>query len=387
MMDELARWLVDPSGLTPHVFCLAWEPGLIWLHAVSDASIGIAYFTIPLALAILVHRRRDLLFKPVFLLFAAFIVLCGTCHLLNVLTLWVPAYGLEGLVKAVTASVSVVTAVMLWVLMPRLMLLPSPLQLREANDALSQRARQAQELSRLNDDLEQFAYIASHDLKAPLRAIGQLANWIGQDIQGIASPEVLENLQLMRQRADRVEMLIMSLLNYARVGHDKAEAEIVHLGDMVADIVSSIAPPPGFQVRFQGEMPLMAIQRAPLDHVLRNLISNAIKHHDRSEGHITVSMRMVDGVAEFRVEDDGPGIAPAFHKQIFMIFQTLQSRDDRESSGVGLSIVQKIVQRGGGTVWIESAPPRRGTVFLFTWPEAVIPTVTSEAAQRAPANH
>jgi signal transduction histidine kinase len=320
----------------------------------------------------------------VFLLFAAFIVLCGTGHLLDVLTLWLPAYGLEGLVKAATASVSVLTAVMLWILLPRLMLLPSPLQLREANEALSQRERQAQELSRLNGDLEQFAYIASHDLKAPLRAIGQLATWIGQDIQATARPEVLENLQIMRHRADRLEMLIMSLLNYARVGHDKAEAETVYLGELVADIVSSIAPPPGFQVQFQSEAPAIITQRAPLDHVLRNLISNAVKHHDRTEGQIRVSVRMVDGVMEFRVEDDGPGIAPAYHKQIFMIFQTLLSRDDRETSGVGLSIVRKIVERGGGVVWVESTPPRRGTVFLFTWPEAVIPIVTTRATQHPP---
>ena len=98
--------------------------------------------------------------------------------------------------------------------------------------------------------------------------------------------------------------------------------------------------------------------------MLRNLISNAIKHHDRPEGEVIVSMRMIGGVAEFRVEDDGPGIAPAFHKRIFMIFQTLQSRDDQETSGVGLSIVQKIVERAGGTVWVESAPPRRGSVFF-----------------------
>jgi signal transduction histidine kinase len=380
MLDELTRWLVDPSGLTPHGFCLSWEPGLIWLHAVSDAAIGLAYFTIPLALTILVHRRKDLLFKPVFLLFAAFIVLCGVDHWLDLLTLWVPAYAIEGVVKAMTAGVSVVTAIMLWVLLPQLMLLPSPLQLRQANEALSEREQRALELSRLNSDLEQFAYIASHDLKAPLRAIGQLADWISRDIQEIASPATLENLQLMRQRAARVEMLITSLLNYARVGHAKAAAETVHLGDLVQEIVGSIAPPPGFRVRFQTEVATILTQKPPLDHVLRNLISNAIKHHDRTEGEVIVSMHMLDGVAAFSVQDDGPGIAPAFHKQIFMIFQTLQSRDDRETSGVGLSIVQKIVERTGGTVWVESAPPRRGTIFRFTWPEAVVRSTTAAAA-------
>jgi signal transduction histidine kinase len=380
MLDNLARWLVDPSGLTPHGFCLLWEPGLIWLHAIADGGIGIAYFTIPLALAVFVHRRRDLVFRPVFLLFAAFILLCGTGHWLDLLTLWVPAYGLEGLVKAATAGVSVLTAIALWVLLPQLLLLPSPMQMREARVALSERDQRTAELSRLNAELEQFAYIASHDLKAPLRAIGQLADWITQDVQGIAGPETLENLHLMRQRTARVEMLITSLLNYARVGHTKTEPEAVNPAALVEEIVRSIAPRPGFHVRFHGEAPVIVTQLPPLDHVLRNLISNAIKHHDRSEGEVIVSVHVTGGVAEFRVADDGPGIAPAFHQRIFMIFQTLQSRDDQETSGVGLSIVQKIVERAGGRVWVESAPPRRGSAFLFTWPETVAADIPAKAA-------
>jgi len=370
MLNEFTRWLVDPAGLTPHGFCLLWQPAMIWLHAVSDVITGFAYFTIPLALAFFVNRRRDLVFKPVFLLFAAFIVLCGTGHWLDLVTLWVPAYGLEGVVKAATAFVSILTAIALWMLLPHALLLPSPMQLREVKEALSQREQQALELSRLNTDLEQFAYIASHDLKAPLHAIAQLAGWIGEDIQPIATPETLENVHLMQQRASRLQMLIAALLNYSRAGHAKAPVEAVNPSDLVATIVASIAPPPGFGVRFQGESPIIRTQRSPLEHVLQNLISNAIHHHDRPEGEVIVSVRSVNGVAEFRVEDDGPGIAPEFHKRIFMIFQTLQSRDEREASGVGLSIVQKTVERAGGAVWVDSAPPRRGTAFLFTWPEA-----------------
>ncbi len=371
MFDNFARWLVDPSGLSPHGVCLLWEPGLIWLHAISDVAVGLAYFTIPLALAVIVKRRRDLVFRPVLVLFASFIVLCGAGHWLSLLTLWVPAYGLEGVVKAATAAVSVLTAGSLWVLLPRVLLLPSPAQLHDVNEALSAREQQARELATLNADLEQFAYIASHDLKAPLHAIARLAGWINEDIQDIAGPETLENLRLMQQRAGRLEMLIESLLRYARIGHGQAPVEAVPIGDLVKDITNSIAPPPGFRVRFEGRAPIILTQRPPLEHVLRNLISNAIKHNDCPSGEVIVSARMTDGVAEFRVEDDGPGIAPEFHKKIFTIFQTLQRRDETETSGMGLSIVQKTVDRAGGRVWIESAPPRRGSTFLFTWPDAV----------------
>jgi hypothetical protein len=111
-MFALSSWMLDPSGLTPHGFCLLWEPGLIWTYATADLLIGLSYLTIPIALSILARRRRDLMFRPVFVLFAAFISLCGISHLLEVLTLWVPAYGLLALVKSGTAFISVFTALL-----------------------------------------------------------------------------------------------------------------------------------------------------------------------------------------------------------------------------------------------------------------------------------
>ena len=118
MLSTIENWLFDPSGLTPHGFCLLWEPGLIWTHAISDIGIGIAYFSIPLALSLVARRRQDLMFRPLFRLFALFILLCGTTHFISVLTLWVPAYGLDAVIKAATALVSLSTAVVLWRLMP-----------------------------------------------------------------------------------------------------------------------------------------------------------------------------------------------------------------------------------------------------------------------------
>jgi PAS domain S-box-containing protein len=136
MVELLARWILDPSGLTPHGFCLLWDPWLIWTHAASDIAIALAYFSIPVALASFASRRRDLVFRPVFWLFAAFILLCGAGHWLSLLTIWVPAYGLEAVVKASTGLVSLMTAVALWVLLPKALEIPSQERLREANDAL-----------------------------------------------------------------------------------------------------------------------------------------------------------------------------------------------------------------------------------------------------------
>ncbi|PPQ27977.1 PAS domain S-box protein [Rhodopila globiformis] len=134
----MLSWLFDTASLTPHGFCLLWEPGLIWAYAFSDGVTALAYFTIPVALGIFAHRRRDLVFRPVFWLFATFILLCGTTHLFDVLTLWIPAYGVQAVVKAATALVSIVTAVVLWPLLPQALALPSAAQLQAANIALQE---------------------------------------------------------------------------------------------------------------------------------------------------------------------------------------------------------------------------------------------------------
>src|SRR5664279_5356247 len=136
MFKALDQWLFDSTGLTAHGFCLLWEPGLIWTYAISDTGIALAYFSIPLALVVIARRRRDLVFRPLLWLFAAFILLCGTTHWLDLLTLWVPAYGLEGVVKAATGAVSLFTAAALWQLLPQALALPSPAQFRQANEAL-----------------------------------------------------------------------------------------------------------------------------------------------------------------------------------------------------------------------------------------------------------
>ncbi len=230
--------------------------------------------------------------------------------------------------------------------------------------------QQRQELARSNADLEEFAYAASHDLKAPLRAIANLVRWINEDIAATASPETLENLNLLDGRATRLQMLLDGLLAYSRIGRTHPSVEDVDIAKMVRDVAEMLAPPPGFVIACEATMATIYTHLVSIQVVLQNLICNALKHHDHSEGRIIVSVRQIDGMAEFRVTDDGPGIEPRYQERIFAIFQTLASRDEAVSSGIGLAIVKKKVLAHGGRVWIESAPPVRGSTFAFTWKEA-----------------
>ncbi|HTZ70987.1 MAG TPA: ATP-binding protein [Acetobacteraceae bacterium] len=238
------------------------------------------------------------------------------------------------------------------------------------HEAEREKEQQRRELERSNADLEEFAYVASHDLKAPLRAISHLAQWITQDVEATATPETLDNLKLLQGRVTRLQKLLDGLLAYSRVGRGQSEVDDVDVGETVRDIATLLGPPAGFTVTYEGAPGKLHTHRAPLRVVLENLISNALKHHDRCEGKVTVAMRRIGKLAEFRVTDDGPGIPTRFHDRIFVIFQTLESRDDVESSGIGLAIVKKKVESHGGDIKVESAPPARGTAFVFTWPES-----------------
>jgi signal transduction histidine kinase len=237
----------------------------------------------------------------------------------------------------------------------------------EEKAAIHRLTERSTELERSNAELEQFAYAAAHDLRSPLGAIAHLVDWIEQDIVAGSDQEVTANLALLRGRVDRMQALLDGLLAYAQIGRRQDHAERVDTAALVQGIAAELARP-GFRIACTAPMPVLHTNSTALERVLSILVANGLQHHDRTEGHIEVSACLRDGIAEFRVRDDGPGIAERFQKRIFDIFQTLQSRDDMESSGVGLAIAMKKVTARGGRIWVESTPPARGACFAFTWP-------------------
>jgi signal transduction histidine kinase len=220
--------------------------------------------------------------------------------------------------------------------------------------------------------LDQFAYVASHDLKAPLRGIDNLASWIVEDAGHLLPEASRRHLELLQGRAQRLEGLLESLLAYSRAGRITGLQEEVDSAELVREAADLINLPAEFRVEVSGSLPRLLTYRAPLELVFRNLLSNAVKHRNGAGGHVRVSSRTADNPSfvEFAVADDGPGIEPEYHERIFGLFQTLRPRDEVEGSGMGLALVKKTVESLGGTIRVESAGGK-GATFYFTWPLTV----------------
>ncbi|MDC0721108.1 ATP-binding protein [Nannocystis bainbridge] len=228
--------------------------------------------------------------------------------------------------------------------------------------------RLSEELALSNKELDQYAYVASHDLKAPLRGIASLSQWIEEALGDKLDEESQTHMHLLRRRVFRLETLIDGILHYSRAGRVRVDATTVDTGQLLAEVVELLSPPPSARISIAPGMPTLTTERIPLQQVFQNLIGNALKHAHRDDIQIAVTGRDAGQLYEFSIRDDGPGIAPEFHERIWGLFQTLESRDKFEGAGIGLSVVKKIVESRGGSVALESRPGA-GATFLVRWPK------------------
>ncbi|MDH5632890.1 MAG: ATP-binding protein [Gammaproteobacteria bacterium] len=228
--------------------------------------------------------------------------------------------------------------------------------------------RKNQELVARNRELDQFAYIASHDLKSPLRAITSLSEWLEEDIGDTLSEESREQLRLLRSRARRMDDLINGILLYSRVGREAIASEDVNFEDLLDEIWSDSVQQGCTLVKHVNVKTIHA-EAVLLRQVLANLVGNAVKHGDSDRIIVQVSAKIENNACVFDVTDDGPGIPKEYHDKVFRIFQTLQARDTRESAGIGLTIVKKIIDEHGGSISLESpVENNHGTRFRVVWP-------------------
>ncbi len=220
------------------------------------------------------------------------------------------------------------------------------------------------ELENRNAELDKFAYVVSHDLKAPIRGIHNVIKWIEEDLGDEFSPEAKKYLDIIPQRTKRMEDLINGLLDYARI-REKTIPEKTDVNEMVSNIVESVVPR-DFRI-LKDNLPVIVTERLKLEQVFTNLISNAVKYTPGPGREIIIGCKESDTHYEFSVKDNGIGIERQYHDKIFEMFQTLREKNEKESTGIGLAIIKKILDDRHCTIRVNSALGR-GSEFVFTWP-------------------
>ncbi|REJ80964.1 MAG: hybrid sensor histidine kinase/response regulator [Bacteroidetes bacterium] len=221
-------------------------------------------------------------------------------------------------------------------------------------------------LEALNKQLDEFVYIVSHDLKAPLRGLSSLATFMEDAIGENPNDEVIELLDMMKSRTGRMQQLIDGILHYTKLTGNRIETEVVDVKGLIINVLDLIGVPDNIRVEIPDRMPTLECPKIKLHEVFQNLLFNAIKYNDKEQGNIKVACEEYENEYLFSVADNGVGIKPEHHEKIFGMFQTLQSKDKCESTGIGLTIVKKIVENQGGKVSLRSVPGQ-GSTFSFTW--------------------
>jgi signal transduction histidine kinase/CheY-like chemotaxis protein len=437
-MTDFWSQLFSSSAFIPHGHCYLWQTNLVSLHILSDALIALSYYSIPITLFYLVRKRHDLPFEWVFLLFAAFIVACGTTHVLSIWTLWHPTYWVSGLVKAFTALISVITATQLFPLIPKVLALPSPAQLEHANLALQSQmterfrveeelrryqtqlkslvADRTNELTQANQTLKQeiierkrveserkrllaqeqsaraeaehanrikdeFLAVLSHELRTPMNPI---LGWSKLLQSGRLDPtKSQEAVEAIERNAKLQVQLIDDLLDVSRILSGKLSLSLtsVDLSQVIAAALETL------QLAAETKALQIQLQVAPatsfvtgdairLQQVVWNLLSNAIKFTPIG-GQIEVSLTKTDTHTQIQVRDTGKGIPADFLPYVFDHFRQEDGTVTRRFGGLGLglAISRQIVELHGGRIWVESPGENQGTTFTVELP--VLPIATS----------
>ncbi len=400
-MQELLDTLLSAGAYLPHGHCFLWQPGLLWLHVLSDGLIAASYFSLPAALIYFVRKRRDLAFGFLFVMFGVFILACGLTHVMAVWTIWTPDYWLDGAIKAGTALVSVITAVLIWPLIPLALALPSPTQLQAANTELqrevlvrtaTERAlRETEEAVRhLNEQLEAKVEERTRQLlaaqeelvrKEKLAVLGQVAGSVGHELRnplGVmnnaiyflktalsnADPATREYLDIIGYEIMSAEGIVSELLDSVRTRPPQPEnADTAYL---VRQTVQHCTVPENVTLRVDipDGLPPIVVDPQQIQRVFRNLISNGIEAIvDNGSLEVSAIGDAATGTVRVSIRDTGSGIAP---EQMVNLFQPLYTTKTR-GIGLGLVVCKNLVEVNGGRIEVQSRVGE-GTVFSVTLP-------------------
>ncbi len=413
-MFDWLTWLFDSSPFVPRPQCGGWSEGLIWLTMASDVLIWLAYMAIPILLYWVGRKRRDFPHRGVIWLFVLFIISCGFTHLIDVFTFHFPVYRLGGAVRGVTALASWATVIALIPLTPKLLSMRSPVelareveqrkhaqeQLRLANESLEERVakrtaeleaanaalkeeiaereraekelrRKTRELEALSREMENFAYVASHDLQEPLRKINGFAQLVQEHLGDRLDQDGRDYLDRMVRASDRMNVMVKDLLLLSRAGGEAVMQQPVDLNRVMQRVNVDLEPAiaeSGATLEV-GELPTVRANPLQMEQVFLNLISNAIKYREEDRP-VRIDITAAPGEAGYTrisITDNGIGFDPAQAERIFQPFQRLHSQREYPGTGMGLPICRKIVERLGGEITAEGRPGK-GSTFHFTLP-------------------
>jgi len=409
-MSPIASAFRVAPGFLPHGYCISWDPLLLWLTVVSDGLTALAYYSIPMTIVYFLSRRRLQGYTWVAGMFAGFILACGTTHLMAIVTLWRPDYWLEGWIKAGTAALSLLTAALLWPLLPKLLALPTPSQLQNANallqtevdvrrqaeaqlrhlhgqleqivstrtgelvQARDQLEREVAERKRLDRFKDELIAMVSHELRTPLTSIAGSLQTLASG-NGYSPSEQHELVQIAQRNSERLIRLVNSLLDLDRIESGRVEFNMgsVALSALVQVGVKELracGDSAGVRIALCGDAADALVRGDPdrLMQVLSNLIGNAVKHAPR-DSEVSVTVEDHGDRLRVSVADQGPGIPKGYRERIFEKFVQLPRRPGGPppGSGLGLSIAKVIVERHQGRIGLESTPGAP-TVFYFELP-------------------
>jgi signal transduction histidine kinase len=386
------------SAFLPHSICLALAPAVLWLHAVSDAVTAISYYSIPLVLVMFARRRAQGRLRGVLLLFALFVLACGTTHVLSIVTLWWPIYVEQGIVKAVTAFVSLLTAIVLWPLLPHALKVPTHAELerqiaerieaegrlRELNSHLEARVRERtaeleqakQQAERASMAKSRFLAAASHDLRQPFQAMELYREVLDNRLTEPGQRQALTALTTaMASGSDLLNALLHVSTLEAGVTIPVVEAvDMQPLLAGLADEFRSLAERQGLGFRFVPCSAVILTDRQLFARMARNLLTNALRY--TATGCVLMGCRRRGGHVRLEVWDTGPGIPPERQAEIWEEFTQLGNleRDRSKGLGLGLAIVARTGKLLGHPVGLRSQPGK-GAVFFIEAPLAPPPRV------------
>lgn len=369
---EFFQRLTDTSDWPPRWFCGRWTDFHGWLYILSDLAIWFAYMAIPLLLIRFILVKEGIPLGRVFWLFGAFILLCGLTHLIDATMFWWPAYRVNALIRFLTGLVSIGTVVALIVNFKEAVGLRTS---SEYERELKLRKQAMQELSRSNQELQQFAYVASHDLQSPLKTIESYLDLLQRRHGENFDDEARRLVGVSTAAAGRMRTLINDLLDFSKVG-SSAEFTDVDLNELVAEILDeqrNEIEAVGATVRVDSHLPTLTAHRTDLKQLFQNLISNGLKYHQPGK-HPRLEVRADDRGDDyfFRISDDGIGIEPQYFDRIFQVFQRLHGRGQYPGTGIGLATCKKVVEIYGGKIGVESTPGA-GSTFFFSLPKVIKP--------------